>query len=244
MFMTTDKKPVMLIRADNLKKREGGKSNYQDTLDQKLFLSKPSVFHKTAIADGTNTGMFDKTDGSVLSNPTNVGNQTILDTHQLDDEKSKMSLYNLSYIGVSESDITDNFDMANLTTDSFTSHFINDIKESDIANNRGLSFISADNFATLVKDYLSKIDNCWFYANWVNYDMKLSASLPKKDTTISYNELLKSNFSNLASKNQMHEYRLCLQLNYFCSDPGKLIDYSQLTDIAFTKMNNIFQEPG
>ncbi|WP_076640934.1 hypothetical protein [Lactiplantibacillus plantarum] len=238
--MTTDKKLVMLIRADNLTKRKDGKSNYQDTLEQKLFLSKPVVFHEEDTTDGKNTGMVDKLDGSVLSNPTNGGNRTILDTYQLDDKKSNISLYNLSYIGVSESDIADNFDITNLTAASFTSKFIKDIQEANIANNRGLSFISGNDFATLFNDYLLKI-NEGFYANWVNYDMRLPTGLPKEDIAIPYGKLFESNFSNLPSKKGMHEYRLCLQLNHFCSELGKLIDYSPLTNISFTKMNNIFQ---
>lgn len=236
--MTIDE-PIILIRADSVKKRADNISNYQDTLNQKLFFSKPSQFHQKTVTDGNNTGMVDETDGSMLSNPISSKSGLILDRYILSEEKSNLSLYNLSYIGVKKSDITDKFDISHLSRESFTNTFIEDIKTMNIANGRGLSYISINDFTKLTCCLnKSSSNNTSFRAQWICYDQPIT-TMPKKIGVLPYKQFLSINFSNLSSKEKMHEFRFCLQTSY-CSENGKLIDYSNLTSISFKKMDNVF----
>lgn len=235
--MCLNEKPVILIRADSLDIRKDGSSNYADTLNKKLFFTKPTKFHDPTITNGNNTGMHDNLDGSILSNPKQIDDNLNLDRYDLDDKKSDILLYNLSYIGVKETDITSEFNPTNLSRKSFSPDFINDVKEANIANHRGLSFIRINDFSKLIA-YLNKAYEYHFLARWINYDFKPFTSIPKTEIEMPYEDFLKNNFINLPSKSQMHEFRACLQINFCSSETGKLIDYSGLKDISFTAINS------
>lgn len=243
--MDLSKRPLILIRADTKKSRTDGFSNYQDVLDQKLFFTKPNVFHSHEIVNGTNSGMADRVDGDYLSNPDFIiDNSTLTITakkYELDEIKSNFSVYNLSFIGVSSEDVIDEFKPDRISENSFTQKFIRDIQSANIVNNRGLSYVTGEEFEQLVTALNANLqeDKKFFGGKWVTYSPQIRNDKMGQMTTKKF--LDSGNFVNLPNKADMHEFRLALTMPY-CSSSGQKIDFKRYSNVKFRQLQNFFTD--